>query len=51
MIDCLNEELTLMGYLKIKDGKAIVTAKGLKRLAAFKASTPEEVKQALKIDG
>ncbi len=49
MIDCLDEELTLMGYLEIKDGKAFVTDKGLKKLAAFKASTPDEVKQALKI--
>jgi len=49
MIDCLDEELTVMGYLEIKDGKAFVTDNGLKRLAAFKASTPDEVKQALKI--
>jgi hypothetical protein len=49
MIDCLDEELTVMGYLEIKDGKAFVTDKGLKKVAAFKASTPDEVKQALKI--
>jgi len=51
LIDCLNEELTLMGYLEIKDGKAFVTDKGKQKLAAFKASTPAEVKEALKVEG
>jgi hypothetical protein len=51
LIDCLNEELALMGYLEIKDGKAFVTDKGKQKLSAFKASTPAEVKEALKVEG
>jgi hypothetical protein len=50
MIDCLNEELTLMDYLEIKDEKAFVTEKGRKKLADFKAGLPAEVREALGID-
>lgn len=49
LIDCLNEELALMGYLEIKDGKASVTEKGLKKVADFKAGLPAEVKEALAV--
>ncbi len=49
IIDCLNEELTLMGYLEIKDGKAFVTDKGAKKVADFKASLSAEVREALKV--
>jgi uncharacterized repeat protein (TIGR04076 family) len=49
MIDCLNEELTLMGYLEIREGKAFVTDKGRVKVEAFKAALPVEVREAIKV--
>ena len=49
MIDCLNEELTVMGYMEIKDGKAFVTDKGRKKVDGFKKGLSMEVKHALNI--
>jgi hypothetical protein len=49
LIDCLNEELTLMDYLEIKDGKAFVTDKGAKKVEAFKAGLSAEEREALKV--
>jgi ribosomal protein S19E (S16A) len=47
MIRVLTEELELMGYLDILDGKAKVTSKGEAKLCEFvKSLTPEE-RQAL----
>jgi|WetSurMetagenome_2_1015567.scaffolds.fasta_scaffold45352_3 uncharacterized repeat protein (TIGR04076 family) len=49
LIECLNEELVLMGYLEIKDGKAFVTDKGREKVAAFKAGSSTEVREALRV--
>lgn len=49
LVDALIEELELTGYLKIKDGKATVTAKGTKKLEAFKASLTAEERKVLKM--
>ncbi len=49
MVDCLNEELTLMGYMEINDGKASVTDKGRRKLEAFTASLSREEREALKV--
>jgi len=51
MVDCLNDELVLVDYLQIKDGKAYVTDKGREKAAAFKASLSAEEKEALRISG
>jgi hypothetical protein len=45
----LIEELTLMGYLEIKDGAATVTAKGQDKLRKFKSSLSDKEKDALQI--
>ena len=47
MVQVLVEELELMGYLKIQDGKASVTRKGEAKLNEFKKGLSEEEKQAL----
>jgi len=47
MVQALVEELELMGYLKIQDGKASVTRKGEAKLNAFKEGLSAEEKQAL----
>jgi uncharacterized repeat protein (TIGR04076 family) len=49
LMKCLVEELELIGYLKIKDGKATVTVKGKKKIEAFKASLKAEERKALKM--
>jgi uncharacterized repeat protein (TIGR04076 family) len=49
MVQVLNEELELMGYLEIKDGKASVTKKGETKLEAFKKSLSAEEKKVPKI--
>jgi uncharacterized repeat protein (TIGR04076 family) len=49
MVDCLIEELELMGYLKIKGGKASVHVKGRKKLESFKSGLPSEARKALKV--
>jgi uncharacterized repeat protein (TIGR04076 family) len=49
LIECLNEELTLMDYLEIKDGKAYVTDKGTKKVEVFKAGLSAEEREALKV--
>jgi uncharacterized repeat protein (TIGR04076 family) len=49
MVQALAEELQLMSYLQIRDGKATVTAKGKKKLAEFKASLSKEEIKALGI--
>ena len=49
LVDCLTEELTLMEYLEIKDGKAFVPEKGQKKLKAFKTTLSEEEREALKV--
>jgi ribosomal protein S19E (S16A) len=47
LVEALNEELELMGYLEIKDGKAFVTPSGQTRLQAFKKSLSPEERTAL----
>ena len=47
LIEALNEELDLMGYLELKDGKATVTPAGQARLQKFKQSLSPEEKAAL----
>lgn len=47
MVRILNEELALMGYLEIKDGKARVTRKGEAKLVAFKNRLSPEEREAL----
>ena len=49
MVDCLLEELQLMEYLEIRDGKASITEKGRTKLERFKAGLSEEVREALNI--
>jgi hypothetical protein len=47
LVEALNEELELMGYLEIKDGKAFATPSGQTRLQAFKKSLSPEERTAL----
>jgi len=49
LVGILVEELELVGYLEIKDGKATVTDKGAKKIEDFKASLTAEEKEALKM--
>jgi len=49
LVEALNEELELMGYLEIKDGKAFVTPSGQTRLREFKKSLSPEERTALNI--
>ena len=49
MIQCLTEELELVGYLKTDDGKVTVTSKGKRKLEAFKTSLTLEERDALKV--
>ncbi len=45
ILEILADELYLMGYLKIKDGVASITAKGKKKLKTFKASLSDEERE------
>jgi hypothetical protein len=47
LIEALAEELELMGYLAIKDGKTTVTAKGKAKLDAFKETLSQDERAAL----
>ena len=49
MIQCLVEELELVGYLEVKDGKVTVTDKGKKKAETFKAGLSKEEIEALRI--
>jgi uncharacterized repeat protein (TIGR04076 family) len=49
MVQALVEELELMSYIKISDGKVAVTAKGKKKLEDFRAGLTKEERQALEI--
>jgi uncharacterized repeat protein (TIGR04076 family) len=49
MIQCLVEELELVGYLDFKDGKVTVTDKGKKKAETFKAGLSKEEIEALRI--
>jgi hypothetical protein len=49
LVVALSEELELMGYLEIKDGKASVTKKGAAKLESFKKSLSAEERKALKM--
>ena len=49
MVQVLSEELELMGYLEIKNGKASVTNKGEAKLEDYKASPTAEEREALRI--
>ena len=49
LVGILVEELELMGYLEIKEGKATVTDKGVKKIEDFKASLTAEEREALKM--
>jgi uncharacterized repeat protein (TIGR04076 family) len=49
MVQALSEELELMGYLEIKDGKASVTKKGETKLETFRKSLSAEEREALKL--
>ncbi len=46
----LTEELNLMNYLNIEDGKASVTEKGAAKLESFKSTLSAEEREALKLD-
>lgn len=50
MLSALIGELELMGYIEVKDGKATVTEKGLKKLDTFTASLSAEEREALRIE-
>ena len=47
MIEALSEELELLGYLEIQDGKASVPKKGEAKLETFKKSLSSEERQSL----
>ncbi len=47
LVQILCEELEVMGYLEITEGRASVTERGEKKLQAFKERLREEEKQAL----
>jgi hypothetical protein len=47
MVQALVEELELMSYLQIRDGKAAVTNKGKTKLEDFRAGLSKEERQAL----
>ena len=49
MVQVLVEELELMSYLEIKNGRASVTKKGEAKLKDFKASLSTEEREALRI--
>lgn len=49
MMEALREELELMEYLMVEDGKASVTSKGAERFKDFCASLTHEERQALHI--
>ncbi len=49
LVQVLSEELELMDYLKIENGKATVTPKGEAKLKAFRKSLTKEERQALRI--
>jgi uncharacterized repeat protein (TIGR04076 family) len=49
MVQALVEELELMSYVEISEGKATITAKGKKKLAEFKAVLSKEERRALEI--
>ena len=48
-LQILVEELELIGYLEIKNGKASVTEKGKAKIEDFKASLSAEEREALRI--
>ena len=47
MVQVLSEELEVMDYLEIKEGKASVTKKGEAKLESFKKSLSVEEREAL----
>jgi hypothetical protein len=49
LFEALVEELEVIGFLKIEDGKATVTGEGQARLEAFKAGLTAEEREALGI--
>ncbi|MBS7647421.1 TIGR04076 family protein [Candidatus Bathyarchaeota archaeon] len=49
LVQALVEELELVGYIKVKEGKAYTTDKGKIKLDEFKASLTTEEKKALKL--
>lgn len=49
LINCLIEDLEIMGYLKIEQGKATVTQKGEAKLDNFKETLSAEEREALNI--
>jgi uncharacterized repeat protein (TIGR04076 family) len=49
LVQCLVEELELMAFLEIQNGKASITKKGQKKLEEFKASIPAEERKLLEL--
>ena len=49
IVDALLEELELMGYLEIQEGKVSANQKAERKLAEFKASLSSEEREALNI--
>jgi uncharacterized repeat protein (TIGR04076 family) len=49
MVQILVEELELMSYLEIREGRAVITKKGEAKLADFRAGLSQEEKEALAI--
>jgi len=47
LMQCLIEELELLGFLKIQKGKASITKKGQKKLEGFKTSLSAAERKAL----
>jgi len=48
-VEVLTEELELMDYLEVQNGKATVTKSGEAKLEDFKTSLSEEEREALQI--
>ena len=49
MVQILAEELELMGYLEVRDGKAYGTEKGEKKVEDFKKKLTAEEREAIKV--
>ena len=49
MVEALLEELELMGYLEIKDGKVFANQKAETKFNDFKASLTSEEREALEL--
>jgi hypothetical protein len=47
MLECLVQELELMDYLEVKDGKMYVTDRGMRKVESFRAGLSPQEREAL----